>query len=144
MDSSLYWCSQCSQRLQTQGSSSKTREKRGRCKGCGGLIGNRRDEVERRPTKGTVLNLGGGAYLISLVHILKMLNFREKIKGRQAKPYLCKKKTEILFVTSNSNITDRVLEPLPMTGPKMFLERYFQAHCCPGCGGQLCTRSFHH
>ena len=48
MDSSLYWCSQCSQCLQTQGSSSKTREKRGRCQGCGGLIGNRRDEVEKK------------------------------------------------------------------------------------------------
>ena len=50
MDSSLYWCSRCSRCLQTQGSSSKTREKRGRCRGCGGLIGNRRDEVEKRPT----------------------------------------------------------------------------------------------
>ena len=79
MDSSLYWCSRCSRCLQTQGSSSKTREKRGRCRGCGGLIGNRRDEVEKRPTnyifnlEGCVCNLfkcGSGLDLVAVASSL--------------------------------------------------------------------------
>ena len=145
MDSSLYWCSQCSQCLQTQGSSSKTREKRGRCRGCGALIGNRRDEVETRPTQGTFLNLGDckiisrgrrGAFILNRLFIF----WRCLVLGRQNPTFV-----NILESLLVCRVTVPLqTEPLLQTGPKIFLKISFQAHCCPGCGGQLCTRSAHH